>query len=330
MWVYLLRRLLYYIPLYLTILLVIMLLLRVNADGAVAIQAGKNPDAAQLAQIEESLGLDRPIYEQYWRFIVDTFTLRFEERSWDQSRPVGEMLAKAIPPTLMITVPSLVITASVSVLIGLVSSFNRGRWPDRLLMIAAVIGMSISYLVYIIIGQYFGAYVLGQQMQITPFEIQGYEPVVGLIEGGESAFDLWAWVRYCSLPVLIGVVVAMGYDTRFYRSVMVEESGKDYITTARAKGVSDNKIMLVHMLKNAMIPIVTRISVTLPFLITGSILVEVYFNIPGMGRTLINAIRASDFPVVQATVALLAAAVIVTVLLTDVVYALVDPRVRLK
>ncbi|MEL6740613.1 MAG: ABC transporter permease, partial [Planctomycetota bacterium] len=323
MWVYLLRRLLYYIPLYLTILLVIMLLLRVNADGAVAIQAGKNPDAAQLAQIEESLGLDRPIYEQYWRFIVDTFTLRFEERSWDQSRPVGEMLAKAIPPTLMITVPSLVITASVSVLIGLVSSFNRGRWPDRLLMIAAVIGMSISYLVYIIIGQYFGAYVLGQQMQITPFEIQGYEPVVGLIEGGESAFDLWAWVRYCSLPVLIGVVVAMGYDTRFYRSVMVEESGKDYITTARAKGVSDNKIMLVHMLKNAMIPIVTRISVTLPFLITGSILVEVYFNIPGMGRTLINAIRASDFPVVQATVALLAAAVIVTVLLTDVVYALV-------
>lgn len=330
MWAYLLRRLLYYIPLYLAILLVIMLLLRVNADGAVAIQAGKNPDAAQIALIEAQLGLDRPIYEQYWRFIVDTFTLRFDERSWDQSRPVGEMLAKAIPPTLMITVPSLVLTALISVLIGLVSSFNRGRWLDRSLMIAAVIGMSISYLVYIIIGQYFGAYVLGQQMGLTPFEIQGYEPVFGALEGGDTAFDPWAWVRYCSLPVLIGVIVAMGYDTRFYRSVMVEESGRDYITTARAKGVSDNKIMLVHMLKNAMIPIVTRISVTLPFLITGSILVEVYFGIPGMGRTLINAIRASDFPVVQATVALLAAAVIVTVLLTDVVYALVDPRVRLK
>lgn len=329
MWAYLLRRLLYYIPLYLAILFVIMVLLRVNADGAVAIQAGKDPDPQQLELIRQSLGLDQGIHVQYWNFLVDTFTLRFEARSWDQSRPVGEMLAKAIPPTLMITVPSLVITAGISVLIGLVSSFNRGRWLDRSLMFAAVLGMSVSYLVYIIIGQYFGAYILGQEMGLTPFEIQGYQPVFGALEGGEGV-DLWAWVRYCSLPVLIGVIVAMGYDTRFYRSVMVEESGRDYITTARAKGVGDNKIMLVHMLKNAMIPIVTRISVTLPFLITGSILVEMYFNIPGMGRTLINAIRATDFPVVQATVALLAAAVILTVLLTDVVYALVDPRVRLK
>ena len=116
MWAYLLRRLLYYIPLYLAILFVIMVLLRVNADGAVAIQAGKDPDPQQLELIRQSLGLDQGIHVQYWNFLVDTFTLRFEARSWDQSRPVGEMLAKAIPPTLMITVPSLVITAGIIII----------------------------------------------------------------------------------------------------------------------------------------------------------------------------------------------------------------------
>jgi peptide/nickel transport system permease protein len=130
--------------------------------------------------------------------------------------------------------------------------------------------------------------------------------------------------------VLISLIVSMGYDTRFYRAVMVEESEKDYITTARAKGVGKNRIMFVHMLKNAMIPIVTRISISLPFLITGSILLEQFFGIPGMGQTLILAVNSMDFPVIQAFTAVYAAFYIATNIATDILYAWVDPRIRLS
>ncbi|MEZ6319299.1 MAG: ABC transporter permease [Phycisphaerales bacterium] len=331
MWSYLVRRLLYYIPLYLCILLALMLLLRIDVDSAVAAQLGKNATPESIAATKQSMGLDQPFYKQYGNFLWDVVTLSFDQRSWDQKRPVGEMIRDAIPPTMMITIPELLITAVISIAVGLVCSFNRGRLLDRTLMIAAVLGMSVSYLVYIIIGQYFGAYVLGQRMGITPFEIEGYSPIFPPLEGGGGAwFEPGNWVKYCALPVIIGVIVAMGYDTRFYRAVMVEECTRDYITTAVAKGATAKKIMFVHMLKNAMIPIVTRVMISLPFLIAGEILVEMYFNVPGMGRTMINAIISRDFPVVQATVAVFAAVVIITVILTDVCYAIVDPRVRLS
>ncbi|GJM18067.1 MAG: hypothetical protein DHS20C14_02800 [Phycisphaeraceae bacterium] len=331
MWAYLVRRLLYYIPLYLCILLVLMLLLRIDVDSAVAGQLGKQATPEQIQLKKDKMGLNDPFYKQYAMFLGDVFTLSFDQRSWEQELPVGEMIRKALPPTLMITLPSLAFTAVISIAVGLVCSFNRGRFLDRGLMIAAVLGMSVSYLVYIIIGQYFGAYVLGQQHGITPFEIEGYEAVFPPIEGSDGAwFVPGNWIKYCALPVIIGVGVAMGYDTRFYRAVMVEECARDYIVTATAKGATSKKIMFVHMLKNAMIPIVTRIMISLPFLIAGSILVEMYFSIPGMGRTMITAINGKDFPVVQATVAVFAAFVIVTVILTDVCYAIVDPRVRLS
>ena len=129
---------------------------------------------------------------------------------------------------------------------------------------------------------------------------------------------------------MISTIVAMGYDTRFYRTVMVEETQRDYIRTARAKGLTERRVMFKHMLKNAMISIITRIMITLPFLVTGSILLEMYFNIPGMGRTLITAIKGLDFPIVQTFTAIFAALFIVSNILTDVLYALVDPRVRLQ
>jgi peptide/nickel transport system permease protein len=198
---------------------------------------------------------------------------------------------------------------------------------DRSLMFVAVIGMSISVLVYIIIGQYFGAFWPSMQVSDWPFKVSVDAAV------GDSRWFLYHpanWIAYCALPVLINVTVALGYDTRFYRAVMVEETRKDYIRTARAKGASTARVMFVHMLKNAMIPIITRIMISLPFVVTGSILIEFYFNIPGMGRTLINAIRTSDFPVVQTFTALFAALFIASNILTDVLYALADPRVRLS
>jgi peptide/nickel transport system permease protein len=330
MYSYILRRLLYNIPVYLGIIFLVMTALRVQ-DPVYAF-LGKNASKEQYEQFQQSFGLDKPFLEQYVLFLKRIVTLDFTERSWEQQRPVGEIISASLPPTLMITVPSLVLTAAISIIIGLICAFRRGRPVDRGLMVLAVLGMSISYLVYIIIGQYFGAFWLTQQTGRVIFKVDGYDQNL-------SSAQFWlmnptvaaqSWITYCALPVMIGVIVAMGYDTRFYRAVMVEETTRDYITTARAKGAPDRKIMFVHMLKNAMIPIITRVMITLPFLIEGSILVEMYFGIPGMGRTLITAINAKDFPIVQSVTAVFAGVVIITVILTDVLYALVDPRVRLR
>jgi peptide/nickel transport system permease protein len=332
MWSYVARRLLANVPVYLTILLVVMGALRVGGSPANAYM-GKGASAEEKALLEKEMGLDRPFLVQYADLVEDVITLDFSGRSWEQQRPVGEMLANAIPKSIAVMLPSLMLTTLLAVGVGLISAFYRGSPIDRTLVILAVLGMCVSYLVYIIFGQYFGAYRL-QEAGFGWFAIEGYEPSI-TIDGAwwnpaSWSFSPSVWIHYCLLPVLINVIVALGYDTRFYRAVMVEEGTKDYITTARAKGATKRKIMFVHMLKNAMIPIITRIMITIPFLVVGSLLVEVYFNIPGMGRTLITAIHSQDFPVIQAFVAVFAGLFIITNILTDVLYAAFDPRVRLS
>jgi peptide/nickel transport system permease protein len=317
MWSYTARKLLYNIPVYLGIVLLLMLALRVN-DPAYAF-LGKNASPEDLLAIREKLGLDRHFLVQYLALLKSVFTLDLEIYSWaNEGITVGRMLRESIFPSLSITVPALLLTSTISICVALISAYFRGRPVDKLLMLFAVIGMSISFLVYIVFGQYWGAYLLTRESGMSVFAIGGYEAGVT------------NWPYYCLLPVLISTIVAMGYDTRFYRAVMVEESGRDYIVTATAKGASKRKVMFVHMLKNAMIPIITRIMTTLPFLIMGSLLLEVYFNIPGMGRVLYKAIQEQDFPVIQVFVAFFAALFIVSNILTDVLYALVDPRVRLS
>lgn len=317
MWAYILRKLLFNIPVYMGIIFLLMLALRVN--DPVWAYLGKNATIETYELKRQALGLDQHILVQYFKFMGDMLTLDFSVLSWAQEgQSVRELILVSILPSLSITVPALVFTSIISISIAIVSSYYRGRLPDRLMMFSAVVGMSISFLVYIIFGQYWGAYLLNEKLGSELFAIQGYES------------GLPNWAHYCLLPVLISTIVSMGYDTRFYRAVMVEESNRDYITTARAKGASKRKIMFVHMLKNAMIPIITRIMITMPFLVMGSLLLEVYFNIPGIGRALITAINTNDFPVTQVLVALFAALFILSVILTDVLYALVDPRVRLK
>lgn len=317
MWSYIARKLLYNVPVYLGIVALLMAALRIN-DPAYAF-LGKSASPEDLVAIRERLGLDQSFLSQYLDLLGDVFTFDFGVYSWtNEGITVGRMLGESIVPSLAITLPALVLTSTISILVALVSAFYRGRPLDKALMFLAVLGMSISFLVYIVFGQYLGAYLLTRDSGLRIFAIGGYEP------------GLRNWPLYCLLPVLISTIVAMGYDTRFYRAVMVEESGRDYITTARAKGASKRKIMFVHMLKNAMIPIITRIMTTLPFLIMGSLLLEVYFNIPGMGRVLYKAIQEQDFPVVQVFVAIFAALFILSNILTDVLYALVDPRVRLS
>ena len=332
MWAYLIRRLVYNIPVFIGILLLVMLALRVR-DPVYAF-LGKNVSEETIEARREEFGLNRPLLlarpgeSQFGRFVTQVFTLDFTEESWDYpGQTVGEIMGRCVGPSLALSIPALVLTTLISVSISLFSAWFRGRWIDQALVISAVIGMSISFLVYIIFGQYFGAFLLPELTGYETFAINGY---VHPSETTWSEYFTYYWPHHCLLPVLISVIVGMGYDTRFYRAVMVEESGRDYITTARAKGASQLRVMFVHMLKNAMIPIITRVAITIPFLITGSFLLETYFSIPGMGRQLILAVEHADFPIVQAFTAVFAGLYIVVNLLTDVLYALVDPRVRLS
>jgi len=326
MWAYLIRRIAWNIPVYLGILLLIMLVLRVR--DPVFARLPKNASEQDKEDIRLQLGLNRPFAYQYGSLLKQVGTLTFDEYSWSNpGQTVGDVMRRSIGPSLALTVPALIITTMLSVSVALVSAWFRGRLPDRLLVFTSVLGMSVSFLVYIILGQYFAAFRLNEVTGWNLFAIS-FEPEVADVGGTE--FITTVWPHYYLLPVLTSVIVAMGYDTRFYRAVMVEESARDYIVTARAKGVPHWRIMFVHMLKNAMIPIITRVATTLPFLITGSFLLERYFGIPGMGNQLLLAVEGLDFPVVQAFTAVFAALYIATILLTDILYAVVDPRVRLS
>lgn len=222
-------------------------------------------------------------------------------------QPVSRLLLDGIPASLSLTIPIFIIGVVVSISLSLVCAFFRNTFIDRFLVVIAVALMSINYLIYIVAGQYLLAYKQGL------FPVWGYE----------------SW-RYLVLPVLIGVVSGLGSNIRFYRTVMLDEMYKEYVRTAFAKGVSKPRVLFVHVLKNAMIPIITNVVIAIPFLYTGSLLLENFFGIPGLGYLGINAILSSDIDVVRALVLIGALLFVVANLLTDICYAVADPRVKLK
>jgi peptide/nickel transport system permease protein len=222
-------------------------------------------------------------------------------------QPVAKLLKDGVLPSLSLTIPIFIIGIVASVSLSLVCAFFRDTFVDRFLVTFSVALMSINYLVYIVAGQYFFAYKQGW------FPVWGYESI-----------------RYLMLPVLIGVVSGLGANIRFYRTVMLDEMYKDYVRTAFAKGVSKPRVLFVHVLKNAMIPIITNVVIAIPFLYTGSLLLESFFGIPGLGYLSINAILSADIDVVRAIVLIGALLFVVSNLLTDICYAAADPRVKLK
>jgi peptide/nickel transport system permease protein len=227
--------------------------------------------------------------------------------SHSTNQRVSRLLVDGIVPSLMLTVPIFIIGLITSVALALFCAFWRDTWVDRFFVIFSVALMSINYLVYIVAGQYFLGFKLGW------FPVWGFEDV-----------------RYLALPVLIGVISGLGANLRFYRTIMLDEVHRDYVRTARAKGVGRARVLFRHVLKNAMIPIITNVVIAIPFLYTGSLLLESFFGIPGLGYLGINAINSSDVDVVRAIVLIGAFMFVIANLLTDICYALVDPRVKLK
>ncbi len=311
MWPFIFRRLLQGIPIILGVTLVTFLLFNVFGGDPVLALLPKGATEAEIAALRHQFGLDKPLHLQYVDYLKQIATLDFGN-SYKTNQPVGTMLSDGAGPSLSLTLPALVATTALSVCVGMIASLYRGRHVDRGIMALAVMGMSISFLVYIVVGQYLLAY------RLPIFHIHGYQP---------SWSERW---QYLTLPIIVIVVVGLGYDSRFYRSVFAEEISRDHVTTAYAKGASSFRVMSRHVLKNALIPIITRVMISVPFLVTGSLLLESFFGIPGLGSTLLEAISTADFPVIKAYTVMISVLFVLSTILNDVLYAVVDPRVRLQ
>jgi peptide/nickel transport system permease protein len=306
---YLLKRLLQGIPIILGVTLITFVLFDVFGGNPVVQFLGKHATAEQIAEMERLYGFDRPLVVRYFDYLIQILTFDFG-RSFASKEEVTALLLRRAPASLSLTIPALLATTLLSVSLASMAAYFRGRVVDRALMILAVIGMSISFLVYIVVGQYLLAF------EWPLFHIHGYQ---------EGFAERWQWV---ALPILIIVVVSMGYDARLYRSVMVEETNRDYVATALSKGVSLRRVLFVHVLKNSMVPIVTHVMLSVPFLVTGSLLLESFFGIPGLGGALLEAIDQADLPVIKAYTVMISILFVLSNLLTDAFYAWFDPRVR--
>jgi peptide/nickel transport system permease protein len=309
---YIVRRLWQMIPTMLGVIVLVFILFNWIGGDPAYVLAGKISNQEQIDNIRRQLGVDQPAWVQLWIFIRQVLTGDFGA-SWSTNEKVGQILVTRLGPSLTVLVPLLVIETVVAIGLALAVAYVRGSLSDRAVMILCTVGLSISILVYIIVFQYFFAYKLGW------FPVQGW--------GNSLLENLFV---YASLPILIGLVVSIAPNLRLYRTFFLDEINQDYVRTARAKGLSENRIMWIHVLRNASIPIITHLMAGLPALLLGSFLIERFFSIPGIGREVILAVERSDFPVIKAITVYVAFATILTNLLADLMYKAVDPRVQLK
>jgi len=322
---YVVRRILYAIPILIGVNLVTFLLFFVvnTPDDMARMQLGAKrvtPEAIEKWKAER--GYDKPMLYNaaadglgaltetiFFQKSVKLF--RFEFGNADDGRSIGHEIRTRMLPSLAIAVPVFAVGLAVNITVALVLVFFRATYLDFWGVVLCVAMMSISMLFYIIGGQFLAS----KLWHLVP--ISGYD---GGLDAG----------RFVLLPVLVGVIAGIGSSTRWYRTIFREEVGRDYVRTARAKGLAETTIMFRHVLKNAMIPVLTGVVVVIPLLFMGSLLTESFFGIPGLGSYTIDAIQGQDFAVVRAMVFLGSMLYIVGLILTDISYTLVDPRVRFE
>jgi peptide/nickel transport system permease protein len=309
---YLIRRLWQMVPTLLGVVLLVFFLFKAFGGDPAEILGGLNASAEQVQEIRQKLGLGRPLWEQLWIFLRQIATFDWGH-SWATHESIASLFASRLPATLTVMLPILVLDAVLAIPLALAVAAVRGSLTDRLIMVASTLALSISFLVYVIVGQWLFAFELGW------FPVQGWS--------GDLMTNL---LTYAPLPVLLAVLVGVSPQTRLYRSFFLDEVGQDYVRTARAKGLSEPRILLKHVLRNALIPILTNVGVQLPGVFVGSFLIEVFFSIPGLGREVLLAVNRSDYPVIQAVTVYLAAITMTINLLTDLLYQWLDPRVVLK
>lgn len=309
---YTIRRLLYTIPIVFGVLLLTFVLFTlVGGDISIEI-AGKGATQETIDEIREEYGLNKPLFlswdSQFINHFKSALTFNFG-RARDRELVIDK-IKRGVGPSLALTMPMFFGVLIISVSLSLFIAFVRGSTWDVLAVVICVAGMSIPYLSFILFGQYFFAYKWG----LFP---------VFFSPGLTTA-------QYVALPVLIGIAAGIGGNLRFYRTVMLDEMRSDYVRTAFAKGLSTRRVLFKHVLKNAMIPIITRVVLAIPFLFLGSLLLERFFGIPGLGYLMVEAIGSRDYFVINAMTYISAILFVVFNLITDICYSLVDPRLCLE
>jgi len=303
---YFLKRLLGLIPTLLIVAVLVFLFVHMLPGDPARLIAGPEADASVVEMVRQQLGLDQPLPQQFWQFILNALQGDFGQ-SMVSKRPVSEEIASRFMPTLWLTLSSMVWAVIFGMAIGVLSAVWRNRWPDRLGMTLAVSGIS------------FPAFALGMLlMQVFSVKL-GWLPTVGAD----------SWKHYILPSITLGAAVA-AVMARFTRASFVEVMQEDYMRTARAKGVRESLVVVKHGLRNAMIPVVTMMGLQFGFLLGGSIVVEVVFNWPGLGRLLVDSVEMRDYPVIQAEVLLFSLEFILINLIVDMLYAAINPAIRYK
>ena len=309
---YVIRRLWQMVPTLAGVVLLVFILFHYFGNDPAVILAGQNATRDQIAAISQQLGLDRPVYVQFWIFLKSIITFDWG-RSWFSNEAVSHVFSSRLPNTLTVMIPIIVLDTFLALPIAMWVAYRRGSLTDRMIMVVTTVALSISFLVYVIVGQYVFGFQLGW------FPVQGW-----------SDSTLRNLITYVPLPVLLTVFVGLAPQTRLYRSFFLDELGHDYVRTARAKGMTEGTVLFKHVLRNAMIPILTNVGLALPSIFVGSFLIEIFFSIPGLGREVVLAVNRSDYPVIQAITVYLAVITMLVNLVVDLLYKVVDPRIVLK
>jgi peptide/nickel transport system permease protein len=322
---YLIRRVLYAIPILIGVNIItftLFFIINTPDDMARMYLGRKHVTEDAIARWKQNHGYDKPLFlnanEKGALSLTETLLFKktvqlfvFNFGSSDQGRDIGYDIGQRMWASLALAIPTLLVGLGVNITFALLMAFFRGNYFDIGGVILCIVMMSISTLFYIIGGQY----LIGKILKLVP--ISGYH-------GGLSA------IKFLILPVVFGIFSSIGAGSRWYRTIFLEEIGKEYVKTARAKGLAEILILYKHVLRNALIPILTGVVVVIPTLFMGSLIMESFFAIPGLGSYTIDAIQQQDFAIVRVMVFLGTLLYIAGLILTDISYVLVDPRIRLE
>ena len=309
---YALRRVLLAIPTLLVMLTAIFVLVRLVPGDAASVILGDQASAASLAALREKLGLDQPVHTQYATFLGNVLTGNFGQSLSTGNSVIREVLL-VLPSTIELTVAAIVIGLLFGLPLGVAAALSRNGWIDYVSRVVSLVGLS------------FPAFVSGILMLIVFAIHLGWFPVLGTTSGNASFAEK---MRALALPALNLGIIMTAYVMRVTRAAMLGVLTEDYIRTARAKGVSPRTLVLTHALRNSLIPIITVVGLYFGTLIGNSVLTEIIFNRPGLGKLIISALNARDYTLLQGLMIIFAICVIIVNTLTDLAYGLVDPRVK--
>ncbi len=310
---YIIRKLLNLIPTLLGCMLIFFLLFNIIGGQDKVLYNMLSPKSRtpqQIANLRHQLGLDKPLIMQYFDYIKQAATMDFG-KSLSKKQRISDLIKRCVPVSLSVTFPPFVFDFVLATSLALICAFFRGKFIDKIITVFATIFMAFPYLALIILGQN----LLASKLKLFPISGWGF--------GIER-------IRYLILPWILITFAGLGSSVRYYRTVFVEEVNKDYVRTAKAKGLSTRQIMYTHVFKNALIPILTSVIMSIPGLLLGALLTERFFSIPGIGDLTVTAVTSYDLPVLKAMVVVYTLFFIFFSLITDISYSIVDPRVKLS